>query len=154
MATVLTPSERRVAWLLVAGILLGLLWHTFEGLRPPPPPLLFQGTGPSADTLSTPVLHEPSGARVSEETPPPFPVDLNRAGVAELVALPGVGPVLAGRIVTWREENGRIDSPEDLLEVSGIGPATLARIRNLVSVAPEPQPPPAARRLETWLDGF
>lgn len=59
-------------------------------------------------------------------------ISLNRASATELEALPGVGPVLAGRIVAHRDQNGRFETVEDLLEVSGIGEAKLASIRDLV----------------------
>lgn len=59
-------------------------------------------------------------------------VSLNRATAAELEALPGVGPVLAERIVAHREQAGGFDTVEDLLEVPGIGEAKLATIRDLV----------------------
>ncbi len=65
---------------------------------------------------------------------PGAPVDLNTATVAQLDALPGVGPVLAGRIVAWREENGRFSSVDDLSEVQGIGDVTMAKLRPLVRV--------------------
>ncbi|MEZ0348015.1 MAG: ComEA family DNA-binding protein [Thermus sp.] len=60
--------------------------------------------------------------------PPPEPVSLNRASLEELESLPGVGPVLARRIVEGRPY-GRV---EDLLRVKGIGPATLERLRPYV----------------------
>lgn len=62
------------------------------------------------------------------------PLDLNTATEAELDALPGVGPVLAGRIIAWREEHGRFTAVEELLEVSGIGTATFADLAGLVRV--------------------
>ncbi|MBN0041303.1 helix-hairpin-helix domain-containing protein [Cellulosimicrobium cellulans] len=61
-------------------------------------------------------------------------VDLNAADAATLDALPGIGPVLAERIVAWREENGPFTAVEELGEVSGIGPAVLADVRDLVRV--------------------
>lgn len=62
------------------------------------------------------------------------PVDLNAATEAELDALPGVGPVTAKAIIAWRETNGRFTDVEQLAEVDGIGPARLARLRELVTV--------------------
>ncbi|HET9499318.1 MAG TPA: ComEA family DNA-binding protein [Marmoricola sp.] len=55
-------------------------------------------------------------------------VNLNSATQAQLEALPGVGPVTAGRIVAWRAEHGAFTSIEDLLEVDGIGEKTLAEL--------------------------
>lgn len=61
------------------------------------------------------------------------PVNLNTATVAELDTLPGVGPVLAQRIVDWRDQDGPFLSVEDLDAVSGIGPAMMERLRDLVT---------------------
>jgi len=61
-------------------------------------------------------------------------LDLNAATAADLESLPGIGPVLAARIVAHREEHGRFERPDDLLEVEGIGPRLLARLRPLVHV--------------------
>jgi len=62
------------------------------------------------------------------------PVDVNRAGVAELSRLPGVGTVLAQRIVDERQRRGRFDSLEALRHVVGVGPKKLAAFRDLVTV--------------------
>jgi competence protein ComEA len=62
------------------------------------------------------------------------PVNINTAGQAELEELPGVGPVTAGAIVQWRTEHGRFSSPDELLEVSGIGEATLEKLRPHVTL--------------------
>ncbi|MDP1877112.1 MAG: ComEA family DNA-binding protein [Actinomycetota bacterium] len=61
-------------------------------------------------------------------------VDLNRADQAALESLPGVGPVLAARVLAWRAANGSFRSVDELGEVAGIGQATLARLRPLVRV--------------------
>ena len=61
-------------------------------------------------------------------------IPLNRATAADLEALPGVGPVLAERIESFREANGPFGQVEDLLQVPGIGEAKLAAIRDLVRV--------------------
>lgn len=62
------------------------------------------------------------------------PVNLNTASQAQLEELPGVGPVLAERIVTWRTDNGGFSSVEQLQEVAGIGPATFDELRDEVTV--------------------
>lgn len=62
------------------------------------------------------------------------PVDLNAADAAALDALPGIGPVLAERIVSHRDEVGPFGSVEDLESVSGIGPSVLTAVRDLVTV--------------------
>lgn len=64
---------------------------------------------------------------------PSGPVDLNSATVTQLDALPGVGPVLAQRIVDWRTQHGRFDSVAQLRSVSGIGDAKFADLAPLVT---------------------
>ncbi len=61
-------------------------------------------------------------------------IDLNTATEAQLDALPGVGPVTARAILAWRTANGRFTAVDQLAEVDGIGPARLARLRELVTV--------------------
>jgi competence protein ComEA len=58
-----------------------------------------------------------------------FQVDINAADVQELNQLPGVGPVLARRIIDSRESKGPFAAIDDLRRVPGIGPKTLKRIR-------------------------
>ncbi|AFP40916.1 ComEA family DNA-binding protein [Mycolicibacterium smegmatis] len=62
------------------------------------------------------------------------PLDLNTATVEQLDALPGVGPVTAEAIVSWRNANGQFASVDQLGEVDGIGPARLEKLRGLVRV--------------------
>lgn len=61
-------------------------------------------------------------------------VHLNRATAVDLEALPGVGPVLAERIVAYRDENGPFETLEDLLDVPGIGEAKLSSFRDLLAI--------------------
>jgi competence protein ComEA len=56
-------------------------------------------------------------------------IDLNRASEELLMTIPGVGPVLAGRIRARIEEGGALSSPEDLLDVEGIGLGKLKEIK-------------------------
>jgi competence protein ComEA len=61
-------------------------------------------------------------------------INLNLASESDLDALPGVGPVMAGRIVAWRESNQRFHSIEELQEVPGIGPKVFANLKPLVRI--------------------
>ncbi|MGY1783400.1 ComEA family DNA-binding protein [Geodermatophilus sp. SYSU D00698] len=65
---------------------------------------------------------------------PAGPLDLNAATVADLDALPGIGPVLAQRIVDHRGQHGRFTSVEQLDDVPGIGPAVYGELADLVRV--------------------
>jgi len=60
-------------------------------------------------------------------------VDLNTATLAELDALPGVGPVTAQRILDWRAEHGRFTTVDQLRKIEGIGDTRFARLRDLVT---------------------
>jgi competence ComEA-like helix-hairpin-helix protein len=75
---------------------------------------------------------------VSVETPPRyfahFTVDVNQADWPELSLLPGIGEVVARRIVEYRKQHGPFEKVEDLLKVPGIGPKTFSRIRPFVRI--------------------
>ncbi len=57
-------------------------------------------------------------------------VELNKASVKELCILKGIGPVLAKRIITYRDEHGLFSSVEDLVNVKGIGPKTVLKLKS------------------------
>ena len=59
-------------------------------------------------------------------------VAVNTADKEELTSLPGIGPVIADRIVALRRRDGPFEGPEELRRVKGIGPARLGKIRDLV----------------------
>jgi competence protein ComEA len=96
--------------------------------RGQPRPLGLPGAAASLDGAAG---DGPSGLPGS----PGMPVDLNTATLDQLDQLPGIGPVLAQRIVDWRTAHGRFNSVEELAEVSGIGEATLADLRPVVTVS-------------------
>lgn len=63
-----------------------------------------------------------------------FPIPINRAGKEELMALPGIGEVLAKRIVAYRKQNGYFRTAEELLNVEGIGKQRLEEILDLIVI--------------------
>lgn len=63
-------------------------------------------------------------------------LDLNRASARDFERLPGIGPVLAGRIIQYRASQGMFHDIEQLREVKGIGPKKFEQIRAHVAVAP------------------
>ncbi|MET7374084.1 ComEA family DNA-binding protein [Micromonospora arida] len=83
-----------------------------------PPPLPGGAAGPAA-----------GGA-----APAAGPLNLNTATLAQLDALPGVGPVLAQRILTHRDQHGGFKSVGDLRQVDGIGDARYEQLKDLVTV--------------------
>lgn len=100
----LRPALWAVTALLAAGT---AVWYALDG-----------GAAPMAMTA-------PDRAALAERA---GGLDLNAASEEQLQELPGVGPVLAERIVAWRQANGPFTGPEDVMAVQGIGPATYEAI--------------------------
>ena len=63
-----------------------------------------------------------------------FPIDINRADAEQLTALPGIGEVLAGRIIAYRQENGNFASTQELINVEGIEEKRMDAILDLITV--------------------
>jgi competence protein ComEA len=80
---------------------------------------------------------QPPGSSATAKPSPTGPavVDLNAASLEQLDALPGVGPVLAQRILDYRNERGRFESVDELQQVTGIGARKFAELRELVRVS-------------------
>jgi competence protein ComEA len=89
---------------------------------------------PDHPAASIPPPAAPAGGRPAARPSAASPVNLNTASSAELQTLPGVGPVLAARILAWRKAHQRFSSVAELQEVAGIGPARFAVLRTLVRV--------------------
>jgi competence protein ComEA len=67
-------------------------------------------------------------------TPGKGTVNINRAGLVELQRLPGVGPAMSERILQFRKENGSFSSPDQLMDVKGIGEKKFAKMEPFVRV--------------------
>lgn len=94
--------------------------HSPASTLPPPAPAASSGPGTSR-------------LREKQEQPK---LDLNRASAQDLEELPGIGPVLAERIVAHRKSGQTFRTIEDLREVKGIGKKKFEQIRALVVVTP------------------
>jgi competence protein ComEA len=105
-----------------------------------------QGPGSDGGRVTAPPSGRPSGPERAARVPrapkrraepieeAAVPLDLNRASLADLARVPGVGPVLARRIVETREAIERFGAVDDLVKVRGVGRAKLERLRPFVSV--------------------
>ncbi|MFE3545880.1 helix-hairpin-helix domain-containing protein [Nocardia sp. NPDC059177] len=89
--------------------------------------------GSAMISSGAPAATSAGGTSATPSTPGKSRVDLNTATESDLDALPGVGPVTAKAILAWRTTNGRFTDVAQLGEVDGIGPARLARLRDLVT---------------------
>lgn len=95
---------------------------------------------PSVPAASAPTEKSTAAPTEAATQPPtePGPLDLNRATAQELTTLPGIGEVLAQRIVDYREAHGPFRSVDELIAVEGIGEGKLEKLRELVTVEEEP----------------
>ena len=80
------------------------------------------------------VLPEVNAMTVDSSSASAGKINLNSATVAQLDELPGVGPVMAGRIIAWRTQHSAFSTIEELQEVPGIGPKVFANLSELVTV--------------------
>jgi competence protein ComEA len=131
----LTPAERRGALVVMCLLALGAGHDLWRATRPLP------GTATAGAPAAEPPAPRPvagetvasgGGASAGVDAREFVILDLNRATASELDALPGIGPVLAARIIAHRALHGPFGSREELLAVRGIGPRLLARMASRV----------------------
>lgn len=88
-------------------------------------PAAMQTVPPQTEAAEEPLQIEP---------PITFPININTATKEEIMALPGIGDVLAQRILAYREENGGFSSVEGLMYVEGIGEKRMEDILELITI--------------------
>ena len=149
----LTPGERRGAVVVLALFAIGTVWdlvHREPRMAPPMPGVSEVAAAAQLSSLPEPpaaipdAASKPAGSLPRRgKSPPSQPLPLATASAQDLARLPGIGPVLAQRIVDRRTTLGGFRSVEDLLAVPGIGPRLYERIRPWLHVGPAVQ---SARR--------
>ena len=102
---------------------------------------LFLGRNPagSSVTVSVPARQVSAAVPAETQTEPSaqaasLPVNINTADAAELAALPGIGKVLAQRILDYRRVHGDFSAVEQLTNVEGIGEGKLETILELITI--------------------
>lgn len=139
----LTPQERRGALIVLTLFAVGTLWdllHRGPSMTPTLPARLEMPADTALESAAEPGRAPPAAGGVSAasppanaprrgKSPPSQPLALASATADEFAQLPGIGPVLAKRIVERRERMGGFRSVDDLLAVPGIGPRLFERIR-------------------------
>ena len=89
------------------------------------------------ETMRAAAEETPPASVLEEEPPVPSaenPLNINMADAAALDTLPGIGPVLAGRIVEYRSTHGAFSKKEDLMLVEGIGEGIYGDLRDVITV--------------------
>jgi len=137
----MNQDERRALWVSVGVLLLASVLRFGWEVRPVPP-LLPPDTTAYTTLLPATELAVADEARRRTPLAPRERLDPNLVDAVELARLPGVGPALSDRMVAFRKDRGWIHSADELLEVAGIGPSTLERLRPHLVFSP---PPPGWR---------
>ena len=147
----LTSQEKTVFRILMGtalfGLIVGFVRHNYFGNNERTL-LSSQGSDSVIDDNQTPVsdeiiavnhesieeIDEQTEIKKEEITGTQITININTAGKDELVLLPNVGPVTAERIIRYREDYGLFDSIDDLTRVKGIGPKTLEKLKDFVTL--------------------
>ncbi len=129
----LTTSERRAALTAALLLALGVAHDQWRAAHPALRPLVARAGARIPEPQRAPAGPRATVVEAAR-------IDLNLASAEELDRLPGIGPVLAGRIVQYRLRHGRFTRVEELLGVRGIGPRLLERLRERVRADPAGPP--------------
>lgn len=132
----LTRQEQRVILFLLTTFAIGcgVLWWRQQRPAPAIPPGVLQKFAERSTLLVRDSLAVAAPPLEENRIPisPASPVDINRATLRELTELPGIGVVMAQRIVDYRSAHGRFSNRDDLMNVKGIGKKTFERLAPLI----------------------
>jgi competence ComEA-like helix-hairpin-helix protein len=127
-----TPVESKIAAGIAIVVLIGAGYTAVDRLSRPAPRVHFEQY-----TLPVEAEYDMPGPPAADVERNPVPqaswtqgrLNLNTADYAELLRLPGIGPVLARRIIDYRDRHGPFAAIDSLLQVSGIGEVKLEKLR-------------------------
>lgn len=122
-----TRAEKGVILFLVSGFLTGYAVKMYREKIQPLPVLAVEQYADSTAVLAVPAREHGSETNI-DPVRPEGSIDLNSASHAELVKIPGIGPVTADRIILYRESNGLFVTLDELKNVRGIGDKTYLKI--------------------------
>lgn len=135
-----TPGERRALIVICAALLIGTAYRAYQrAALPESVPLTATDSAAvaailtAAQTGTTAPQKQETASTTSDDD---APLNINTARLDQLTRLPGIGPVLAQRIIEARNRRGGFRSVEDLLAVDGIGHQRLKKIRPLIVCSP------------------
>jgi len=133
-----TKRDRIAIGIIMILIVAGWAVRYFIGRATAPEPVVIHSAVPLPAAFVSP---ETTGVA---SLPLAAPLDLNTATAGELAGLPLIGPAKAAAIIAYREVHGPFRRVDDITDVPGIGPATLARIRSGIAIAPSSDKPEPA----------
>ncbi len=134
-AQLFSRSDIRAVLILAALLIIGGAISIFQKTKAVIPPQVIIGTV-SSETTAADETNRIPGA-VTEEMLVKYKININTAPEDSLMLLPGIGEHLARKIVEYRLEHGSFKNVRDLELVSGIGPAKLERMKDMITVNAE-----------------
>jgi competence protein ComEA len=132
-----TENERRILIILAVGLLVGTGIAAYQGYRADLEIVDFSELYRQQDSVFI-ERSERIPDQLTDGSPPlrllaPKSININTATKEELTLLPGIGEVYAERIILYREDHGAFSSPEELLNISGIGHHRLEQIKPYIT---------------------
>lgn len=105
----------------------------FAGRKSIDAPITVSVERPVSSAAPLPAAASPSPTS-ADAVPPSAPININTASAEALTALPGIGEVLAQRIVDYRAQHGAFAATADLMDIRGIGDAIFSNIKDYITV--------------------
>ena len=136
-----TPAERRVVLILLSTFLVGITIKIAKSAFDGPSQYDYASIDSTFSILSdtqnvtkTQLPDSPENRVLAQSDVPDLKIDINTATKAQFVRLPGIGDVIAERILSYRNRHGRFKSIRELLSVEGIGEKNFKKIASFVTI--------------------